>query len=322
MAQLVPLTGAIRVEREIGGRMLTLETGVVGKQAGGAVIATYGGSAVLATVVRANPREGIDFFPLTVDYREKTSAAGKFPGGFRKREGAPNEKEVLTMRMIDRPIRPLFPDGFLDEVQVQVFVMSHDGENDTDVLAGTAASACLALSDIPFEGPTATVRIGRIHTDDGARYVINPTVSQMDFSDMDVVLAGHKDGLNMIEVGAAEIDEPGVLGALEFGYNHSREILDLINELAGKAGKEKVAGELFLPTPEVTARVAQVAERDLTAARQIKGKQQRQTAVDDLRTKILDEAFALRTEGTVADFKASEKARSQAKEAFRRLEEK
>ena len=161
MAQLVSgEQGLVRVQREIGGRTLTLETGVVAKQAGGAVIATYGGSAVLATVVRSSPREGIDFFPLTVDYREKTSAAGKFPGGFRKREGAPNEKEILTMRMIDRPVRPLFPDGFLDEVQVQVFVMSHDGENDTDVLSGTAAAVALALSDVPFEGPLATVRVG------------------------------------------------------------------------------------------------------------------------------------------------------------------
>src|SRR5689334_18123637 len=176
--------GLIRVEREIGGRTLILETGKIAKLCDAAVMAYYGGSAVLATVVRAKPREGLDFFPLTVDYREKTSAAGKFPGGFRKREGAPNEKEILTMRMIDRPIRPLFPDGFVDEIQIQVFVMSHDGENDTDILAGTAASAALALSDAPFDGPTATVRVGRIHTDDGARYVINPTVSQMDFSDM------------------------------------------------------------------------------------------------------------------------------------------
>src|SRR5436190_22961843 len=163
---------SIRVEREIGGRTLTLETGKVARLCDGAVMATYGGSTVLATVVRAAPREGLDFFPLTVDYREKTSAAGKFPGGFRKREGAPNEKEILTMRLIDRPIRPLFPDGFIEEGQVQVFVMSHDQENDTDILACTAASAALALSDAPFDGPTATVRVGRVHTDDGPRYVI------------------------------------------------------------------------------------------------------------------------------------------------------
>jgi polyribonucleotide nucleotidyltransferase len=322
MANLVPLTGQVRVEREIGGRTLSFETGVVGKQAGGAVIATYGGSTVLATVVRANPREGIDFFPLTVDYREKTSAAGKFPGGFRKREGAPNEKEILTMRMIDRPIRPLFPDGFLDEVQVQVFVMSHDGENDTDVLAGTAAAACLAISDIPFEGPTATVRVGRIHTDDGARYVINPTVSQMDFSDMDVVIAGHKDGLNMIEVGAAEIDEKGVLGALEFGYENIKQILAMIAELSSKAGKPKVDGESHLPAPEITAKVAQLMDAKLTKARQIKKKSERSDAVDALRTELLDSHFTLKVDGNYGEYAASLKNRTQAKEAFKRLEEK
>jgi polyribonucleotide nucleotidyltransferase len=200
------------VEREVGGRTLVLETGKVARLCDAAVLATYGGSTVLATVVRANPREGLDFFPLTIDYREKAAAAGKFPGGFKKREGPPSEKEILTMRMIDRPIRPLFPEGFIDEVQIQVFVLSHDLENDTDVLAGTAAAAALALSDAPFEGPTATVRVGRVHTDDGPRFVINPTVTQMDYSDLDMVLAGHADGINMIEVGAAEVDEASVLG--------------------------------------------------------------------------------------------------------------
>ncbi len=178
MAELIDVSSnLIRVSRDIGGRTLTFETGVVGRQANAAIIAHYGNSTVMATVVRANPREGIDFFPLTVDYREKTSAAGTFPGGFRKREGPPNEKEILTMRMIDRPIRPLFPDGFIDEVQIQCFVLSHDAENDTDVLAATAASAALAISDVPFEGPVATVRVGRIHTDDGPQFVVNPTVS-------------------------------------------------------------------------------------------------------------------------------------------------
>ncbi len=322
MAQLAPLNAPIRIEREIGGRKLILETGQVGKLAAATVIATYGGTTVLASSVRANPREGIDFFPLTVDYREKTSAAGKFPGGFRKREGAPNEKEILTMRMIDRPMRPLFPDGFLDEVQVQVFVMSHDGENDSDVLAGTAASAALALSDIPFEGPTATVRVGRIHTDDGPRYVINPTVSQMEFSDMDVVVAGHKDGLNMIEVGAAEVDEKGVLGALEFGYTYIKDILEAINELAQKAGKPKVVGELHLPSPEITEKVRSLVEGPLTQARQIKKKHERGDAVDKLRKEMLDTHFALVPGGTYEAYATSVKNRSMAKEAFKRLEEK
>ncbi len=323
MAELPnPNQGLIRVEREIGGRTLTLETGVIAKLAGAAVMATYGESTVLATVVRAAPREGIDFFPLTVDYREKTSAAGKFPGGFRKREGAPNEKEVLTMRMIDRPIRPLFPDGFLDEVQIQCWVMSHDQENDTDVLAGTAAAAALAISDVPYEGPTATVRVGRIHTDDGPQMVINPTVSQLDYSDLDLVVAGHKDGLNMIEVGAAEITEADMIEALKFGEKHIAQVLELIGELTKKAGKPKVAGELHLPTADITAKVTKLMEKELTAARQIPGKAERSAKVDELRKQMLDTHFQPKMDGNYKEYADSVKARSMAKEAFKRLEEK
>ncbi|MEY3232346.1 MAG: Polyribonucleotide nucleotidyltransferase [Planctomycetota bacterium] len=323
MAQLVSLAeSVVRVQAEIGGRTLMLETGVIGKQAGGAVMAHYAGTSVLATVVRAKPREGIDFFPLTVDYREKTSAAGKFPGGFKKREGPPSEKEILTMRAIDRPIRPLFPDGFLDEVLVQVLVMSHDGENDADVIAGTAASAALAISDIPFEGPTATVRVARIHTDDGPQYVVNPTVSQLDYSDLDIVLAGHADGLNMIEVGAAEVPDADVLKGLEFGYGEIKKVLSLIGEFAAKAAKPKVAGELHLPSPEITAKVAQLCDADLVKARQIKGKKERSEAVDAIRSRLLDGHFALNSAGTYGDYATSLKNRTQAKEAFKRLEEK
>ncbi|HLO41149.1 MAG TPA: polyribonucleotide nucleotidyltransferase [Phycisphaerales bacterium] len=311
-----------RVEREIGGRTLILEAGAVARQAGAAVMATYGGTTVLATALRAAPREGIDFFPLTVDYREKTSAAGKFPGGFRKREGAPNEKEILTMRMIDRPIRPLFPDGFIDEVQVQVFVMSHDGENDSDVLAGTAASAALAISDIPFEGPIATVRVGRVHTDSGPQYVINPTISQLDYSDLDLVLSGHKDGMNMIEVGAAEVDEAGVLGAIEFGYNNIKEILSLINELVLRAGNKKVIGDLALPAPEIVEKVKKLAEAEMTEARKIPGKHARSEAVDAIKKRILDTHFAINENGTYGEYARSVKARNHAKDALRRLEEK
>jgi polyribonucleotide nucleotidyltransferase len=313
---------SIRVEKEIGGRLMILETGVIGRQANATIMLTYGETTVLAAVVRSNPRDGIDFFPLTVDYREKTSAVGKFPGGFRKREGAPNEKEVLTMRMIDRPLRPLFPDGYIDEVLVQVMVLSHDAENDSDVLAGTAASAALALSDIPFEGPTATVRVGRIHTDDGPQYVINPTVSQLDFSDLDLVLAGHADGINMIEVGAAEVDEKGVLGAIEFGYENIKSILGLIGDLAKKVGKKKVMGELYLPTPEITAKCAAVCEKDMLVARRIPGKKDRSEKVDALRKAFLDGHFPLKLDGNPGQAAESAKARTLAKEAFKRLEEK
>jgi polyribonucleotide nucleotidyltransferase len=317
-----PFEKLIRVEQDVGGRTLIFETGVVAKLCSAAVMATYGGTTVLATVARAAPREGIDFFPLTVDYREKTAAAGKFPGGFRKREGPPSEKEILTMRMIDRPIRPLFPDGFLDEVQIQVFVMSHDGENDSDVLAGTAASAALALSDVPFEGPTATVRVGRIHTDDGPRYVLNPTVSQMDYSDLDLVLTGHKDGMNMIEVGAAEVDEKGVLGALNFGYEHIKDVLSLINKLVEKSGRPKVMGELHLPSPEIVEKTRAACEAQMTAARQIPGKAARGEAVDKLRKEFLDAHFQPKLDGTYAEYLRSVKDRTMAKEAFKRLEEK
>jgi len=319
---IASLPGTHVFKKEIGGRTLTLETGVVGKLAGATVMATYGGTTVLASVLRAPPREGLDFFPLTVDYREKTSAAGKFPGGFKKREGPPSEKEILTMRMIDRPIRPLFPDGFVDEVLIQTFVMSHDGENDSDVLAGTAASAALAISNIPFEGPIATIRVARIHTDDGPQFVVNPTVTQLDYSDLDLVLSGHKDGLNMIEVGAAELSEDVVHDSLKFGVGQVNLILDLINEMVAKVGQDKVAGELLLPSAEITAKIASLCEKDMTAARQIKSKKERNDKVDALRKATLDKNFALKSDGTYAQYADSVKARSQAKEAFKRLEEK
>ncbi|MFG0285732.1 MAG: polyribonucleotide nucleotidyltransferase [Phycisphaerales bacterium JB039] len=312
----------IKVQADIGGRTLSIETGVVARQASAAVIARYGGSAVLATVVRAAPREGLDFFPMQVDYREKMPAAGKFPGGFRKREGAPNEKEILTMRMIDRPIRPLFPDGFIDEIQIQCWVMSHDEENDTDVLAATAASAALAISDAPFDGPTATVRIGRVHTDDGPQLVLNPTTSQLDFSDLDLVLAGHADGMNMIEVGAAEVPEKDMVEAIEFGYEGVKQVLKLIDELVSKAGREKVTGELSLPPQEIVDKVKQVAEAALTEARQIPGKAERNARIDELRDQILDAHFAINEDGTYGDWKRSAQARAHAKEAFRTLEKK
>lgn len=317
------LEGSITVSRDIGGRTLTLQTGAVARQANATVIATYGETTLLAACVRAAPREGLDFFPLTVDYRERASAAGKFPGGFRKREGAPSEKEILTMRMIDRPIRPLFPDGFVDEVLIQALVLSHDQENDSDILAATAASAALAISDIPFEGPVATVRVGRIHTDAGPEFVINPTISQLEFSDLDLVLAGHRDGLNMIELGAAEVDEAGVMGAIEFGERYIKELLALIEDLASKTGKPKVAAEsLYLPSPEITAKVSQVSEAALKDARRIPGKQDRAAKVDQLRDELLDKHFALKTDATIGEFQASTKARTMAKEAFKRLEEK
>ena len=312
-----------KVETELGGRKFSIETGTIAKLASSAVLVTHGETTVLATVVRADPRPGLDFFPMQVDYRERTSAAGKFPGGFRKREGAPNEKEILTMRMIDRPIRPLFPDGFIDEIQIQCWVMSHDGENDADVIAGTAASAALAISDAPFEGPTATVRVARVHTDDGVQHIVNPTVTQLDYSDLDLVLTGHKDGINMIEVGAAEVDEQGVLDAMEYGYDEIKKLLSLIDELVSICGAEKRLGDNLNVVPEdIMAHVKSVCEADLTAARQIKSKHERGERVSQIKAALLDEHYPIDESSTPAVANESAKRRAQASEAFRTLEKK
>lgn len=312
----------VSVEREIGGRILKFETGKIAKLASGAVMASYGDSTVLCTAMRADPRPGLDFFPLQTDYREKLSAGGKFPGGFRKREGAPNEKEILTMRMMDRPIRPLFPDGFIDEIQIQAWVMSHDGQNDTDVLACTGASAALMITDAPFEGPVATVRVGRIITDDGEQFVLNPTQAQLEYSDLDLVLSGHKDGINMIEVGAAEVPDEDVLEAIKFGYEEGiKPILELQIEFMEKAGKtEKRMGELSLPPEDVTEKVRELCEAELTEARKIKKKQERGAAVDTILQKLLDEHFAVPEGLAYTDHLKAEERRSFAREAFRRLE--
>ena len=312
------------VEREIGGRMLRFETGRVAKLASGAVIVTYGETSVLSTCMRADPRPGLDFFPMQCDYREKISAGGKFPGGFRKREGPPSEKEILTMRMMDRPMRPLFPDGFIDEVQMQSWVMSHDGQNDADVVACCGASAALHITDAPFEGPIATVRVGRIYTDDGAQFVLNPSQAQMDFSDLDLVLSGHKDGINMIEVGAAEISEEDLLKAMEFAVAEGIDpILELIEELREKCdAPEKRMGDLSLPSDEVMDTVKGAVWDDLVEARKIKGKHDRNSRVGELREKVLHEHFSLPEGGSYPEYKAAEGRQKEAKEAFRTLEKK
>ena len=314
----------IIVEREIGNRMMRFETGQVAKQASGAVIASYADTVVMCTAMRSNPRPGLDFFPLQCDYRERTSAAGKFPGGFRKREGAPNEKEILTMRLMDRPIRPLFPDGYIDECQIQAWVMSHDGENDADVLACTAASAALCLTDSPFEGPVATVRVGRIVTDEGETFVLNPTHTQMQYSDLDLVLSGHSDGVNMIEIGAAQVNEAAVMGAIKFGYEEGiKPILELQNELAEKAGAtEKRIGDLALPSDEVMAKVKDLVGEKMLEVRRIPGKADRSDAVNALRTSMIDENFVIPEGVSYSEHMAAEKTQRQAKEAFRKLEKK
>jgi len=274
----------VRVEGEIGGRRLVFESGKVAKQADGAVMVYYGDCVVLGTTVRAKPREGIDFFPLTVDYREKAYAAGKFPGGFFKREGRPTTKETLTMRMIDRPIRPLFPEGFLDEIQIQTMVMSADPEFDADITAILAGAASLSVSSAPFEGPVAGVRIGRV---DG-RLIINPTYQQMEVSDLDMVLAGHKDAVNMIEVGAHELSEEVIAEAIAFGFESIKKICALIQELKDKVGKPVE----WTPPPsndELYAKLKARAYDELVKRRAIPGKLERRNALQELYDQVLEE---------------------------------
>ncbi len=223
-------------EFEIGGRTLTIETGRFAKQADGSVMVRYGDTMVLATVVaNKEEKEGMDYFPLQVEYREKTAAAGKIPGGYFKREGRPSEKEILSSRLIDRPIRPLFPEGFRCETQVMLTVFSADQENDSDILGAIGASAALTISDIPFDGPMAEVRVGRV---DG-QWIINPTFQQLEKSDMDVSVAGTKTSINMVEGEAKEISEQVMLEALRFAHDHIKQLCDLQLELQKQVGKSK-----------------------------------------------------------------------------------
>jgi polyribonucleotide nucleotidyltransferase len=221
-----------------GGKRLTFETGRMAKQAPGAALVSQGDSVVLVTAVASpEPREGIDFFPLTVDYREYTYAGGRIPGGFIKREGRPSEKEILTSRQIDRPIRPLFPEAFRNETQVIAFVLSADKENDPDVIAINGAGAALALSDIPFSGPIGAVRVGRVND----QFVINPTYAERHESTLNIMVVGTKDGIVMVESGSKEVSEEVVVDAIDFGHGEIKKIVAAIEELVAKAGKAKRA---------------------------------------------------------------------------------
>src|SRR6202167_2328774 len=230
-----PVPTSVTVEIA-GGKTMSFETGKLAKQAHGSCVVRLGENTVLATATaNPDPRTGIDFFPLTVDYREYTYAGGRMPGGFIKREGRPSEKEVLTCRQIDRPIRPLFPDGFRNETQVIALVFSADKENDPDVVAINAASAALALSDIPFSATVGAVRVGRV---DG-EFVINPTYSERASTTVNIMVVGHKDGIVMIESGAKEETEDVILAAIEFAHGEIKKIVAAIDELVAKAGKPK-----------------------------------------------------------------------------------
>ncbi len=226
----------VKKEVEIGGRVFSIETGKYAKQANGSVMVRYGDTMVLVTAVAATEaKEGLDYFPLQVEYRERTSAAGKFPGGYIKREGRPTEKEILSSRLCDRPIRPLFPPSFKNETQIIAMVVSYDGENDPDVLAACGASAALAISDIPFDGPIGEVRVGRV----GGELVVNPTQEQIKLSDIELIVAGTADSIMMVEGDSKEVSEQDLLDALKFAQVEIKKIVDLQNQLKAEAGRTK-----------------------------------------------------------------------------------
>ena len=270
---------------EWGGRTLSLETGKVARQADGAVMATLGETTVLCTAVAASsPKPGQDFFPLTVNYQEKTFAAGKIPGGFFKREGRPSEKETLVSRLIDRPIRPLFPEGFKCDTQVITTVLSFDMENDPDIVAMIGASAALTISGIPFFGPIGAARVGMI---DGA-YVLNPTMDQVKESHLDLVVAGTREGVLMVESEAKELDEDTMLGAVNFGHEAMQSVIDAIISLAEVAAKDP------RPLPEEPAEADGIKKafkgfgKDLAKAYQIADKVSRQSAVSEIKSSAME----------------------------------
>jgi polyribonucleotide nucleotidyltransferase len=272
-----------RVQRDWGGRKLTLETGRMARQADGAVLATYGDTSVIATVVAAKqPKEGIDFLPLTVNYQEKFYAAGRIPGGYFKREGRPTEKETLTSRLIDRPIRPLFADGWRCDTQVIITTLSHDLENDPDIVALVAASAALTLSGAPFMGPVGGARVGFINNE----YVLNPQIDEMTESGLDLVVAGTQDAVLMVESEAKELTEEIMLGAVMFGHRHFQPVIEAIIKLAEKAAKEP--RELTLPeNAALENEMRALVEQDLRAAYAIPEKTARHKAVDAVKERVL-----------------------------------
>ncbi|MCA9055743.1 MAG: polyribonucleotide nucleotidyltransferase, partial [Planctomycetaceae bacterium] len=271
------------VEREIAGRKFSLTTGAIGKQASGCILIQYGETVAIVAAQGGPGRPGIDFFPLTVDYRERLAAAGKFPGGFLKREGRPTQREILTSRLTDRPIRPLFPEGYTDEVQIQINVLACDKVNDPDVLAITGASAALSVSELPFNGPIAGVRVGLI---DG-KFVLMPTYEEVKTSELDLVVAGSRDSILMIEGFGNQIPEEQMADALMFGHAAIKELCELQEELAQKAGKEKVA--FTPPPPNPFADIVRSEAKERVKEARLNPKKQERTAA---RQAVRDELVA------------------------------
>jgi len=269
-----------KVEIDIDGKLISIEAGDLARQAGGAVIVRQGDTMLLVTATMAGQaREGIDFFPLTVDYREKTYAAGKIPGNFFRREARPGDIETLTCRLIDRPIRPLFPKAFKNETQVVALVISHDQTNPPDVNAITGASAALMISDIPFETPIAGARISRV---DG-KLIFNPTYEDTANSDLNLVMAGTADGIVMVEAGANEASEDDMMAALEFGHERIKQLIEIQIKLRGLLGKEKLVVEAPQVDEELKSKIHEKTAAKLTEAMQISGKHERSDTIKQIR---------------------------------------
>ena len=292
----------VKVEKEIAGRTLTIETGRVARQANGATMVRYGDTQVFTAVTSSSARFGMNFFPLTVDYREKTTAAGKFPGGFIKREGRPTTKEILTCRLIDRPIRPMFPDSYtknpaVADTSVAAMVLSVDQENDPDVLAGISASAALSVSDLPFLGPLGTVRIGLIEEE----IIVFPTHEQLKESKLDLVVAGTMDAVTMVECGAKEVSEEKMVEAIAKAHEVIREIVEMQNELAEKVGKPKMELE---DLPDNSEQKAELKVKYFEGFREkllTEGKHARSSAVSEYISACQDEVSPEPEEGAEAD---------------------
>ncbi len=269
-----------------GRHQLTLETGEIARQASGAVLVTMEDTVVLVTAVAArNAKPGQDFFPLTVDYQERTYAAGKIPGGFFRREGRPSEKEILTSRLIDRPIRPLFPEGFYNEIQIVATVMSSNSEIDSDIPAMVGASAALALSGVPFGGPIGAARVAYAN----GQYILNPTATELKTSQLDLVVAGTEQAVLMVESEAQQLPEDVMLGAVVFGHEQTQVVIKAINEMVDETGVPEYNWEPPAKDEQLIARMSQIAEADLRAAYQIRQKQARTVRIKEITQKVVAE---------------------------------
>ncbi|MGR5993786.1 polyribonucleotide nucleotidyltransferase [Bacillus cereus] len=269
---------------DLAGRQLTVETGQLAKQANGAVLVRYGDTAVLSTATASKEAKNVDFFPLTVNYEERLYAVGKIPGGFIKREGRPSEKAILASRLIDRPIRPLFADGFRNEVQVVSIVMSVDQDCSSEMATMLGSSLALSISDIPFEGPIAGATVGRIN----GEFVINPTVEQQEQSDIHLVVAGTKDAINMVEAGADQVPEETMLEAIMFGHDEIKRLIAFQEEIVQAVGKEKTEVKLYEVDADLNQAVREMAEEDMHSAIQVHEKHAREDAINEVKKRVIE----------------------------------